>query len=108
MKGGATLNVGVTRLLDEARAFAISRTEGLEATPANLRELAALAKGLILKQVLLGSWAAHGINHIYEMQGLVVSARLGNQLIGEPPIALEFDFAETKLMTLVVESKRPS
>ena len=78
---------------------------GEEATPAALKHFASGVRFAVLQQVALGLWEQFGVVEYSHISGLRISARLGNTLIGEPPIVVEYDFMKTRLPALIVTAK---
>lgn len=84
---------------DAVRALG-SSPSARTATQENLDRLAAMIKERIRDQVADGLWpgvVAGGMN------GLVVYCRLGNRLLGESPIQIEYDFSRTVKPALIVD-----
>ncbi|MGN6110091.1 MAG: hypothetical protein ACTHU0_33605 [Kofleriaceae bacterium] len=100
-------NASISALLASARAFGLERMAGLDASPENLEDLARSIYHCVLLQVFAGAWAEHGVRRRPQMVGLRVEVVLGNQLLGEPPLKIEFDFSKTALPLLVVETLDP-
>lgn len=93
----------VSALLNEAIAGAATAMLGAEPTDENLAELASRVRSNIVAQVYFDRWSRYGLKLVDDVDGLVVTAGLGNELIGEPPIKLAFNFTRTARPTLVVE-----
>lgn len=98
----------VNYLLELARKYALNEIGPVVATPHNLDLLAQHARGAVLAQVRVGLWAKLGVTDPEQMAGLKVTAVLGQELFGEPPIKLEYDFTKTKLPMLTMKSVRVS
>lgn len=93
-----------TALLNTAQNVAIQAMYGVPAIPVELYRLAARIKAAILTQVALGRWVKLGVHDPDDLLELGVTAVLGNTLVGEPPIKIEYDFKRTKKPYIVVET----
>ena len=102
------LHVALTRALNEAQAAAIAEMHDAPAIPSELAKLGARVKGKILTQVALGQWATFGIVDPDDIVGLAVTARLGVQVLGEPPIKIEYDWRYTTRPDIWSKSVRVS
>lgn len=102
----------VTRLLNHAQANAVKDLEEelgkkLEATPANLHLLAGAIKNNLETQVGAGMWANLNIDDPDQFENVGVTATLGNQLLGEAPIMIAYNFENTPLAWVVMEYAAP-
>lgn len=105
-----THNVSISDLINLAQRVATEELIGdrgaVDATPANLAELARLVRLTLLGQVELGLWRTAGIesDEGAKLAPVVVRAELGRRLLGEAPIRITYDFSRTALPLLVVRS----
>ena len=97
-------NASLTDLLNEAQAAAILAMNGAPAIPSELATLAAHVRGVILTQAALGRWSHLRVHNPDDLVDLKVTASLGNRLVGEPPIKIEYDFSKTARPDIVVNS----
>lgn len=104
------LDVGVSRLLNAARAIAVGELDGKPATKDNLDLLAATIRREVLRQADRGLWTPWYVDRAADVAGLVVTARRSNPLLRgiEPPIVVEWDWSKTKLARMVVTCEQVS
>lgn len=98
---------GITALLRHARLVAIECHSGEPATVTNLRRWGDSMRSAVIAQVFAGLWKEFGVTELAHISGLRVEVVLGNELSGEPPLKINWDFSRTKLPNLVVENARP-
>lgn len=101
----------ISKLLAAARQQVLERFSGQPATlgPGGTLERASdVVYWTILGQVAAGMWRKYGVADVDDMRGLRVEVGLGNQLLGEPPLKIDYDFAKTALPLLVVSNARVS
>lgn len=97
---------GITALLRHARLVAIECHSGEPATVTNLRRWGNSMRNAVVAQVLAGLWKEFGVTELAHISGLRVEVVLGNESAGEPPLKIEWDFSQTRLPNLVVETVR--
>lgn len=99
------MDEGITRLVNLAQISAVGQFAGQRPTPEVLASLAAVVRANILTQAAGGLWQAWNVLEATDLEPLVVRARLGNRLLGEPMIKLEYNWARTKLARLLVDNR---
>lgn len=99
-----TPSPGITALLRHARLLALEEFSGQPSTFDVLKRVSEYIYLCVLRQVGAGLWKEYGVEDLKQMTPLRVRVEYGNQLLGESPLKIEWDFSRTALRMLVVES----
>lgn len=98
---------GITALLRHARLIALEVHHGEPATLETLRKLGESIRNAVIGQAAAGLWKDFGVTDRAHISGLRVACVYGDVEAGEPPLKIEWDFSQTRLPNLVVESDSP-